>query len=65
MSFKLQHREERGILILTPQGQLNAAEVPAFKKEWMPFLQKKGVGIIIDCSALEFVDSTGLRYKVA
>lgn len=65
MSFKLQHREEKGILILTPQGQLNASEVPSFKKEWMPFLQKEGVGVIIDCASLEFVDSTGLGALIA
>ncbi len=65
MSFKLQHREEKGIVILTPQGQLNASEVVSFKKEIAPFLQKEGADVIVDCSALEFVDSTGLGALIA
>ncbi len=65
MSFRLQQREEKGVLILTPQGQLNASEVASFKKEWAPFLQKEKLGVIVDCSSLEFVDSTGLGALIA
>lgn len=65
MALRIHHREEKGILILTPEGQLNAAEVPSFKKEWASFLQKEKIGIVIDCNSLEFVDSTGLGALIA
>lgn len=60
MSFRLQQREEKGVLILFPQGQLDASSVPSFKKECIPFMSKEGLRVLMDCGGLDFVDSTGL-----
>ncbi len=60
MSFKLQQHEEKGILVLSPQGSLDASYVPSFKKDCSLFANKDSQKILIDCSALDFIDSTGL-----
>lgn len=60
MSFRFQHREEKGVLILSLQGNLDASQTLSFKKDLSLFLQKDSPRILLDCSQLEFVDSTGL-----
>lgn len=60
MSFKLQQREEKGVLVLTLHGSLDASYVPSFKKECGLFSHKDSQKILMDCSSLDFIDSTGL-----
>lgn len=60
MSFRLQHRQEKGVLILSLHGHLDASCVPSFKKDCGFFSNKENQKVVVDCSDLAFVDSTGL-----
>lgn len=60
MGFKTQQRLVAGINVISLQGQLDASQVASFKKDWPHFLQNDQPKILLECEALEFVDSTGL-----
>lgn len=50
-------KEITGIL----EGRLDTAASTQFATEIMPLLDNAGKHIILDCSALEFISSSGLR----
>lgn len=56
-------QETDGILIVSPEGRLTVGTAEAFKKELDGF-SAKAVKIVLDCSKMEYIDSTGLGVVV-
>lgn len=54
----------RGTPVLKILGRLDAASVPAFKQECLKLLTAD-IRLVIDCTELTFVDSSGLGSLVA
>ncbi|MBR1682869.1 MAG: STAS domain-containing protein [Bacteroidaceae bacterium] len=54
--------EERdGQLVAVLEGRLDTAAAPQTEKEMAPLLEANGQDIILDCTALEYISSSGLR----
>lgn len=62
MEFVTSSQQETPVLKI--QGRLDAASVPAFKQNCLDHLAA-GTCLVIDCSELTFVDSSGLGSLVA
>ncbi len=50
-----------GKLVATLIGELDTAAAPATEKALQPLLDSKGKDIVIDCTELEYIASSGLR----
>jgi anti-sigma B factor antagonist len=48
-------------LIAVLSGELDTAAVPETEKALQPLLDSKGKDVIIDCTELEYISSSGLR----
>ena len=54
--------EERdGQLVAVLEGRLDTAAAPQTEKEMAPLLEANGQDIILDCTRLEYISSSGLR----
>jgi len=56
-------QETEGVLLVCPEGRLTVGTSDAFKKELDGF-STKAVKIVLDCSKMEYIDSTGLGIVV-
>ena len=54
-------RDEGGLVTLALRGELDLAAVPALEERLAAIEQDAGPRIVIDISALSFIDSSGLR----
>lgn len=52
---------EAGALILEPVGALDSLQAPDFQTTVMAAIAQGRGGLVIDCTALHFVSSAGLR----
>ena len=49
------------VLVLTLEGRLDTTQSDAFEKEIMQILEQGDKKIILDCSGLNYISSSGLR----
>lgn len=61
--MKILSQETDGVLLISPEGRLTVGTADVFKKELDGFAAK-AVKIVLDCSAMEYIDSTGLGVVV-
>ena len=54
-------QEQDGNMVAILEGSLDTAAVPETEKAMSPLLECEGKEIIIDCTALEYIASGGLR----
>jgi anti-sigma B factor antagonist len=58
-------RTEGGVAVVTPRGELDVAAAPAFEAALTQASDQDGIlGIVVDLSCLDFMDSSGLRAVV-
>jgi anti-anti-sigma factor len=48
-------------LVLTPRGRLDGRSTPAFEERLLGCIAAGERSILLDCSALDYISSTGLR----
>ena len=54
-------QEIDGKLVATLSGELDTAAAPETEKALQPLLETQGKDIVIDCTELEYIASSGLR----
>ena len=54
-------QEKDGNMVAILEGSLDTAAVPETEKAMQPLYNTEGKNIILDCSALEYISSGGLR----
>lgn len=59
MTTTIQEQEAKIIAILS--GELDTAAAQETEKALQPLLESKGKDIVIDCTSLEYISSSGLR----
>ena len=59
--MKTTFKEENGDFVMYFEGRLDTAAAPATEKEMAPLTECAGHDIILDCTALEYISSSGLR----
>ena len=59
--MKTTFREENGLFIATLEGRLDTAAAEQTAKDLLPLNDSMGHDIVIDCSKLEYISSSGLR----
>ena len=53
--------QQNGDFVAILEGRLDTASAPATEKELQPLYQDPGHDIILDCSKLDYISSSGLR----
>ena len=59
MTTTIQEFEDK--IVATLSGDLDTAAAPEAEKDLQPLLECKGKDVIIDCTSLEYIASSGLR----
>jgi anti-anti-sigma factor len=59
MKTTIQENEKQLVAVL--EGELDTAAAPAFEEAMQPLFDSKGREIVIDCTDLEYIASSGLR----
>ena len=59
--MKTSIKEENGKCVMTFVGRLDTSASPQVEKEMQPLYDLSGQDIILDCSQLEYISSSGLR----
>lgn len=59
--MKLTKEKLNDYLVLTVEGRLDTTQSDAFEKEIMQILDQDEKKIILDCSGLNYISSSGLR----
>ena len=59
--MKTTFKEVNGDFVMYFEGRLDTAAAPATEKEMAPLTECAGHDIILDCTALEYISSSGLR----
>ena len=54
-------KEENNYYVMYFDGRLDTAAAPEADKATLPLLESEGHDIILDCSKLEYISSSGLR----
>lgn len=54
-------KEQNGELVVLFEGRLDTAAAPQAEKDIQPLLASNGQNIVLDCNALEYISSSGLR----
>ena len=54
-------KEENNYYVMYFDGRLDTAAAPEADKATQPLLESEGHDIILDCSKLEYISSSGLR----
>ena len=54
-------QEQDGCLIAVFEGRLDTAAAPQCEQELKPLYESTGQDIVLDCTALEYISSSGLR----
>ena len=63
--MKTTFKEENSDYVMYFEGRLDTAAAPAVEKEMEPLNDCTGHNIILDCSQLEYISSSGLRIFLA
>ncbi len=64
MSFKIKSKENNNIGIVTVEGSVDMFTSPDLLDKLLPFFKKGVKGIIVDLSAVTFMDSSGIATLV-
>jgi anti-anti-sigma factor len=59
--LELQHRIHNGVLVLKPHKRMDYLTAPSFEEQSVAFLANGHNKIVVDCSALDYLSSAGLR----
>ncbi len=59
MTTTIQETDERIIAVLS--GEMDTAAAAQVEKDLQPLLDSKGKEIVLDCTELEYISSSGLR----
>lgn len=51
---------ESGVVVVQPTGRLNMASAPTLRKQLSDIVDGGGTRIVVDLSATDFIDSSGL-----
>ena len=54
-------KEQNGELVALFNGRLDTPAAPQTEKDIQPLLAAEGKNIVLDCNALEYISSSGLR----
>lgn len=54
-------KEENGNYVMYLEGRLDTASAPKVEQEMQPLYECSGHDIILDCTKLEYISSSGLR----
>lgn len=54
-------QEQNGCLVALLEGRLDTAAAPQAEKDMQPLMMSEGKDIILDCTALSYISSSGLR----
>jgi len=54
-------KEENNELVMYFDGRLDTAASPSVEKDMQPLLESDGKDIVLDCTKLEYISSSGLR----
>jgi anti-sigma B factor antagonist len=65
VDFTVASEQVDGRTIVTAAGELDAYSAPALQAELDPVAQIRGGSLVVDLSAVGFIDSTGLGVLVA
>ena len=60
LSYSAQSQVLEGAVIVTAVGEIDIYAAPAFKRDLLEAMTATSEGMIVDLSALEFIDSSGL-----
>jgi anti-sigma B factor antagonist len=56
---------DSGVVVVQPTGRLNMVAAPALRKQLNDIVESGGSRLVIDLSAIEFIDSSGLGALIA
>ena len=59
------HTTESGVVVVAPSGRLNMVAAPALRKQLNDIVESGTTRIVVDLSATEFIDSSGLGALIA
>ena len=59
--MKLEINETNGVYTVSIEGWVDTAVAPEFNEQIQPVMQNADKEIVIDCSKLEYISSSGLR----
>lgn len=54
-------KNENGAVLVTLDGRLDTAQAAECEKDFQPLFQQADQPIVIDCTRLEYISSSGLR----
>ena len=57
----LEITENNGVMVAVLDGRLDPAAVPQFSIDMQPLLENADKHIVLDCTKMEFISSSGLR----
>jgi anti-sigma B factor antagonist len=57
--------EINGKYVVTLEGELDTAAAAEVEKTWQPLYNSEGKDVIIDCTGLEYIASSGLRILIS
>jgi anti-sigma B factor antagonist len=64
-AIEIETRTDDGLAVVTPRGELDVSAAPALEDALARAVADTGVvGVVVDLSRLEFMDSSGLRTVV-
>ncbi|MBQ9418471.1 MAG: STAS domain-containing protein [Bacteroidales bacterium] len=58
-------KEQNGELVATLEGRLDTAAAPQTEKDLAPLMAAAGKNVVLDCTKLEYISSSGLRIFLA
>lgn len=58
-------KEQNGEMVAAFEGRLDTAAAPQTEKDLAPLMAASGKNIVLDCSKLEYISSSGLRLFLA
>jgi len=64
MGFKINSSQRDGIALVRVEGEIDMFTSPNLRDTLLPFFKKKPRGIIVDLTAVSFMDSSGIATLV-
>lgn len=64
MSFKIKSEEKENIGVISVEGEVDMFTSPSLRDKLVPFFKKNVKGVIVDLSAVSFMDSSGIATLV-
>jgi len=64
MSFKIKSEEKENIGVILVEGEVDMFTSPNLRDKLVPFFEKNVKGVIVDLSAVSFMDSSGIATLV-